>query len=154
MVIRCSLDSSVSISGLPNHSTTANHSNFPGLSPHTINTGTWVHNLRSVWWAAAVRFSFARHLNWASARPGGDSLAPAVVRARDAPKARPPAFTGFRPPSGFCFAKTFLRSEPLRSLLAGAHSPPWRVPPGSGAQRQNAPAVRQNTGARTTGGDL
>src|SRR5215213_1410858 len=57
-----------------------------GFSSHTINTGTWVHNLCSVWWAAAVRFSFATHLNWASARRG-DSLAPAVLRARDAPKA-------------------------------------------------------------------
>src|SRR5215204_6149171 len=104
-----------------------------GFSPHTINTVVRMHNLCNIGGSRPV---FNRNLpEPGSARRGG-RVASAVLRARDAPNARPPAFRGFRPLSGFCFAKTFLRSEPLLSLLAGAFSPPWRVPPGSGVQRK------------------
>src|SRR5215210_1263419 len=55
MEIRCSLASSVSISGLPNHSPTANHSILAGLSPYTISLWAWMHNLRNAGTSGARR---------------------------------------------------------------------------------------------------
>ena len=66
----------------------------------------------------------------------GDSVAPAAVRARYAPKARAEAR-----PTGFATRKPFSAQSPCAPFVPALFRPPRRAPSGRGAGKRNAPAV-------------